>query len=86
MTIICGSNVGTRRLFGVWKFTEGWELKVGKDYTPITFFLSGQVFDTDQGLKNAGQAYGYRRAQIAVEGKSFKVALIDPTSGNLNQE
>jgi hypothetical protein len=78
-----GGNVGTRRLFGVWKFTEGWGLKVGKDYTPITFFLSGQVFDSDSGLKNVGQAYGYRRAQIAVEGMGFKAALIDPTTGNL---
>ena len=78
-----GANVGTRRLFGVWKFTEGWGLKVGKDYTPITFFLSGQVFDSDSGLKNVGQAYGYRRAQIAVEGMGFKAALIDPTTGNL---
>ena len=78
-----GGNVGTRRLFGVWKFTEGWGLKVGKDYTPITFFLSGQVFDSDSGLKNVGQAYGYRRAQIAVEGMGFKAALIDPTTGSL---
>jgi hypothetical protein len=78
-----GGNVGTRRLFGVWKFTEGWGLKVGKDYTPITFFLSGQVFDSDSGLKNVGQAYGYRRAQIALEGMGFKAALIDPTTGNL---
>jgi hypothetical protein len=78
-----GGNVGTRRLYGVWYFTEGWGLKVGKDYTPITFFLSGQVYDSDQGLKNVGQAYGYRRAQIAVEGMGFKAALIDPTTGNL---
>jgi hypothetical protein len=33
-----GGNVGTRRLYATWKFTEGWGLKVGKDYTPITFF------------------------------------------------
>jgi hypothetical protein len=82
-----GGNVGARRLYGVWKFTEGWGLKVGKDYTPITFFLSGQVFDNDQGLLNVGNAYGSRRAQLAVEGMAgpgmLKVALIDPTTGAL---
>jgi len=83
-----GGNVGTRRLYGVWKFTEGWGLKVGKDYTPITFFLSGQVFDNDAGLLNVGNAYGSRRAQLAVEGKlgpgMLKVALIDPSTSTLN--
>ena len=80
-----GSNsVINRRLYGVWKFTEGWGLKIGQDYTPITFFLSGQVFDTDAGLLNVGNAYGSRRGQIALEGKAgpgmLKVALIDQTT------
>ncbi len=63
-----GGNVNARRLYGVWHFTEGWGLKVGKDYTPITFFLSGQVFDSDAGLLQVGNAYGSRRGQVAVEG------------------
>jgi hypothetical protein len=85
-----GGEVNARRLYGVWKFTEGWGLKVGKDYTPITFFLSGQVFDNDQGLLNVGNAYGSRRAQLAVEGMAgpgmLKVALIEPTTGTLDVE
>ena len=83
-----GGNVGARRLFGVWHFTEGWGLKVGKDYTPITFFLSGQVFDSDAGLLQVGNAYGSRRAQLAVEGKlgpgMFKFAAIDQTQANIS--
>lgn len=83
-----GGDVNARRLYGVWHFTEGWGLKVGKDYTPITFFLSGQVFDNDQGLLNVGNAYGSRRAQLAVEGGlgpgNLKFALIEPTSGVLD--
>ncbi len=82
-----GGNVGARRLYGVWKFTEGWGLKVGKDYTPITFFLSGQVFQNDQGLLQVGNAYGARRGQLALEGKlgpgMLKVALIDTTTSDL---
>jgi len=84
-----GGNVGTRRLYGVWKFAEGWGLKVGKDYTPVTFFLSGQVFENDAGLLNVGNAYGSRRGQVAVEGKlgpgMLKLALIDQTTSDLDQ-
>ena len=83
-----GGNVSTRRLYGIWKFAEGWGLKVGKDYTPIIFFLSGQVFNNDSGLKKLGVAYGDRRGQIAVEGKlgpgMLKVALIDPSTSTLS--
>jgi hypothetical protein len=83
-----GGNVSTRRLYGIWKFGEGWGLKVGKDYTPIIFFLSGQVFNNDSGLKKLGVAYGDRRGQIAVEGKlgpgMLKFALIDPSTSTLS--
>jgi hypothetical protein len=70
-----------RRLYGVWKFTEGWGLKVGKDYTPITFFLSGQVVDADAGLLFVGNAYGGRKGLVALEGMGFKIALIAPATG-----
>ena len=83
-----GGNVGTRRLYAIWKFTEGWGLKVGKDYTPITFFLSNQVFDNDSNLQFLGEAYGARRGQLAIEGQlgpgMLKVALIDQTTDTLN--
>jgi len=83
-----GGNANIRRLYGVWHFTEGWGLKVGQDYTPITFFLSGQVFDTDQGLLQVGNAYGARVGQVAVEGKlgpgTFKFATITPATSTLD--
>ena len=83
-----GGNVTARRIYGVWKFADGWGLKVGKDYTPITFFLSGQVFDADAGLEQVGNAYGARRGQIAVEGNlgpgQFKFATITQTAANLS--
>ena len=73
-----------RRLYGEWKFTEGWSLKVGKDYTPITFFLSGQVVNADAGLLQVGNAYGARKGQVALEGQlgpgKFKFATIDPSA------
>jgi hypothetical protein len=83
-----GGDVLSRRLYATWKFADGWGLKIGKDYTPITFFLSSQVFDSDSNLQFLGEAYGARRGQLAVEGKlgpgMLKIALIDQTTDTLN--
>ena len=51
-----------RLLYGIWKFAEGWGLKVGKDYTPVFFGLSNQVFDNDTNLWKKGDAFGGRRS------------------------
>jgi hypothetical protein len=83
-----GGNVSSRRLYAIWKFAEGWGLKVGKDDTPILFGLSNQVFDNDSNLWRLGNAWGGRQAQIAVQGElgpgMLKVALIDQTTNTLN--
>ncbi len=83
-----GGNVSSRLLYATWKFTEGWGLKVGKDYTPITFFLSGQVFDTDNELEFVGNAYGGRQGQVALEGTlgpgTLKFAAVTPETSTLN--
>jgi len=77
-----------RRLYGVWHFTEGWGLKVGKDYTPITFFESAQVWNADDGMLQSGNAYGGRWGQVAIEGNlgpgQLKFALIQPVSGSFS--
>jgi hypothetical protein len=84
-----GSNVISRRLYATWKFADDWGLKIGKDFTPISFFLSGQVFNNDSNLQFLGEAYGARRGQLAVEGQlgpgMLKVALIDQTTNTLDQ-
>jgi hypothetical protein len=77
------STVTSRRIFGVWDFGAA-KLKVGKDYTPVKQFISGQAFDADLGLLGIGTAYGSRRGQIALSFGGFEVALIDATSGLLN--
>ncbi len=83
-----GGNVSSRRIYGVWKFAEGWGLKVGKDYTPMTFFLSGQAFGDDAGLLQVGNAYGARRGQLELRGKlgpgMFKFAAIDNPAGTVS--
>jgi hypothetical protein len=69
-------GVNTRRAFGTWKFADGMELKVGKDYSPVTEFLSGQVFDTDAGLLGQGNFYGRRPGMLGLNIGALELALI----------
>jgi maltoporin len=79
---ISESNVSARRAYGVWNFGSG-TMKVGKDYTPTSQFISGQVFDGDLGLLGIGTNYGSRHGQIAFGFGGFNIALINPNSGFL---
>jgi hypothetical protein len=76
------SNVSARRVYGVWNFGAG-KLKVGKDYTPTSQFISGQVFDGDLGLLGTGTNYGGRHGQITFSFGNFDIALVNPESGLL---
>jgi len=77
-------TVNSRRLFGEWKFGAG-SFKVGKDYTPVSQFVSGQAFGSnptgslDDGLLGQGAMYGGRQGQLALSFGGFTVALITPT-------
>ena len=77
-------TVNSRRLFGEWKFGAG-KFKVGKDYTPVSQFVSGQAFGSspagslDDGLLGQGAMYGGRQGQLALSFGGFTVALITPT-------
>lgn len=68
-------DVGTRRIEGYWNFGAG-TLGVGKGYTPINQFLSGQVFASDAGLLGRGFMYGGRPGFISLKFGGFDVALI----------
>jgi hypothetical protein len=79
-------SVSTRRLYGVWNFGAV-TLKVGKDYSPMTEFVSSQVFDTDLGLLEFGAPYAGRPGQIALGFGGFEVAFITPkTNVDLESE
>jgi hypothetical protein len=77
------SSVSARRVYGTWNFGAGY-LKVGKDYTPVDQFISGQVFDGDLGLLGVGTQYGGRHGQIALGFGGFEIALINPTTDLLS--
>ncbi len=72
------SSVSSRRIYGVWNFGSG-TMKVGKDYTPVSQFISGQVFDEDLGLLGVGTQYGSRHGQIAFGFGGFEIALVNPS-------
>lgn len=77
------SSVSSRRVYGTWNFGAGY-LKVGKDYTPVDQFISGQVFDGDLGLLGVGTQYGGRHGQIALGFGGFEIALINPNAERLS--
>ena len=77
-------TVNSRRLYGEWNFGAG-KFKVGKDYTPVSQFVSGQAFgdnptgSLDNGLLGQGAFYGGRQGQLALQFGGFEVALITPS-------
>ena len=50
--------VNTRRAYGTWKFSDNAWLKVGKDFSPVTDFISNQWYDADNDMWGNGQFYG----------------------------
>jgi hypothetical protein len=74
-------GVNTRRAYGTWKFSDNATLKVGKDYSPVTEFISGQVFDSDAGLLGQGNFYGRRPSMLGLNIGNLEMALLNnPTS------
>jgi len=79
-----GGNVSARRLYGEWKFGDDMFLRVGKEYTPVSQFISGQVYDADLGLLGIGTQYGNREGQVAFGFGNFEIALITPHTPNIS--
>lgn len=70
-------TVGTRLIYGDWKFSDSGTLRVGKGYTPTSQFVSGQVFAEDLGLLGIGTNYGRRPGALQLFFGGFEVALIE---------
>ncbi len=73
--------VNTRRAYGVWKFSDNASLKVGKDYSPVTDFISNQWFDGDNDLLGNGNFYGRRPAGAHPGIGNFEIAFLTPSAG-----
>ena len=75
-------TVNTRRAYGVWKFTDNAWLKVGKDYSPVTDFVSSQAYDADNSLYGNGEFYGRRPQGLTLGLGNFEIAFLTPQQGN----
>jgi hypothetical protein len=74
-------NVTTRRAYGTWKFADNAWLKIGKDYSPVTEFISNQFVDEDFDMLGWGVFYGQRPAGITLGIGGFELAFLTPTYG-----
>ena len=75
------TNVATRRAYGVWKFSDNASLKVGKDYSPVSDFISSQFFDADGQNYGEGEFYGRRPAGLTLILGNFELAALTPSYG-----
>jgi hypothetical protein len=78
--------VAARRIWGGWKFADGGLLVVGKDYTPLIQFTSGQVFDEDNGLAGIGTVDSRRPGQIRLELGGFQIAAVQPNNNTFSTD
>ncbi len=79
-----GTGVNLRHLYGAWNFGTG-TLLIGQTYTPITMFIGGQVYGSDNSMLNYGGVYGLRRPMIQVQLNNFKIALVRPETNDLGE-
>jgi hypothetical protein len=79
-----GSVITTesRLIYGEWDFGAG-KLLVGKAYTPVAQFISGQAFDEDIGLLTVGASYGQRIAGLQLSFGGLTVAVLEPNSAQI---
>jgi hypothetical protein len=81
------TSVATRRAYGVWKFSDNAFLKIGKDYSPVTDFISNQWYAPtpggggDNDLLGEGNFYGRRPAGITLGIGNFELAALTPSYG-----
>jgi len=68
-----------RLLYGEWNFGAG-KLLLGQDYTPMTFWVSNQVWGSDNDLLGFGQQYHGREQQIKLIFGNFQIAAINPVT------
>jgi hypothetical protein len=79
-------DVGTRRAFGVWNFSDNAALKVGKDYSPVSQLFSNQVFNADDNMEGSGAFHGRRPGGLTLIIGGLELALLaNPLSSSAGQ-
>ena len=75
------ADVRTRRAYGVWKFADNAWLKIGKDFSPVTEFISNQCFNADDTLLGNGQFHGRRPGGLTLGIGELELAFLTPSYG-----
>ena len=75
------TSVATRRAYGMWKFSDNGGLKIGKDYSPVTDFISNQWYSADTDLLGEGNFYGRRPGGLTLILGDFELAALVPSYG-----
>jgi len=70
-----------RYLYGAWNFIPEGKLVVGCDYSPLSFWISSQIYYDNNSLSGFGSLDGDSVAQIKLIYKGFQLALINPSPG-----
>jgi hypothetical protein len=73
--------VSTRRIYGIWKFSDNAFLKIGKDYSPVTDFISNQWFNGDNDMLGEGNFYGRRPTGATLGIGNFELAFLATSFG-----
>lgn len=78
-----GGTANVRILWGEWDFGAG-SLGVGKNYTPLLFPYSNQVYSIhalgkgDHNMSTFGMLYGKRESMIRLKFGNFQIAAVEP--------
>lgn len=72
-----------RKLFAVTPISDKWNILIGKNHTPLNFFLSNQVgmlyrHYGDSGLRAFGGIYNGLQGMIQMHNDALKIALVEP--------
>lgn len=78
-----GTGVNLRILYGTWNFGPG-QLLVGQHYSPLNWFYSNQVVETDNNLLNYGGVYSDRNPMVRLRFGNFRIAAVEPSTSTLN--
>lgn len=74
-----GGSVYSRLIYGDWNFGSG-VLRVGRFYTPGSWFYSNMVYGSDDDLFTYGGQYTGRQEGLQLAFGGFKIALLNPNT------
>ena len=77
-----GGNANIRILWGEWDFGGG-KFGVGQHYTPLNFFYSNQIVNSDNDLLPYGGVYSGRQAMLRLRFGGFQIAAVEPASDTI---